>query len=414
MKNTNVPFFRPDIKDEEINEVVDALRSGWITTGPKVKTFEVQFAETVNARNAVAVNSCTAALHLAAEAIGLQAGEVVLVPTMTFAATAEIALYKNAVPLLVDCDYETGNLDLADARRKIAALRAGEFSGIAEADAKIAGIIPVHVGGYMMNIEELKSFAAEFGLWIIEDAAHSFPAAWRKDSESEWQFCGENTADVTCFSFYANKTITTGEGGMATTGNDLLAEKIRLLSLHGLSRDAWKRYSEKGNWDYRIIAPGYKYNLTDIAAAIGVHQLARAEEMRKQRARIAEIYNRRLKSVEEIRLPLDDENRLHSWHLYALRLDLSKLSVTRNEFIENMTAQGIGSSVHWRPLHLHPLYQEKFGWKADHFPAANRRWEELVSLPIFSAMRDEEVESVAATLENICRAYRNRLISQVV
>jgi dTDP-4-amino-4,6-dideoxygalactose transaminase len=407
----NVPFLRADLSEQEINEVVDTLRSGWLTTGPKVKMFEENFARAVNAKYSIAVNSCTAALHLAVEALGLRAGQAVLVPTMTFAATAEIVLYTKAIPILVDCDAETGNMDLADARRKIEDVRAGRLLEIAAPDVEIVGIIPVHVGGFMMDIEELKSFANEFDLWIVEDAAHAFPSAWRKNSKSRWQMCGENTAHVTCYSFYANKTITTGEGGMAVTDSPVLAERMRLMSLHGLSRDAWKRYTEKGSWDYRIVAPGYKYNLTDIAAAIGIHQLERAETMRRQREEVAQIYLRKLSRIEELQLPSDDENRLLSWHLFPLRLNLSKLSIKRNEFIERLRQSDIGCSVHWRPLHLHPYYCEKLGWCDGYLPFATELWERLISIPIFPSMSVKETGYVVRTVENLCMANSKRKLS---
>lgn len=401
----NVPFMRPEMGEEEIGEVIETLRSGWLTTGPKVKLFEQSFADAVHAPFAVAVNSCTAALHLAVEALGLQAGQAVLIPSMTFAATAEIVLYKKAIPVLVDCDSLTGNMDLEDARRKIQLLRSGDLSFVAEENVEIVGIIPVHVGGYMLDINKIKEFAEEFGLWIVEDAAHAFPAAWRSSESAEWQFCGENTADVTCYSFYANKTITTGEGGMAVTHNELLAERIRLMSLHGLSRDAWKRYTDKGTWDYQIVMPGYKYNLTDIAAAIGIHQINRAEKMRCQRSQIAEFYLRELHQLEGIELPPNDINRLHSWHLFPLRLNLENLSISRNEFIEELKKQGINCSVHWRPLHLHPLYAEQFGWRVHHLPAATHLWERLVSLPIFPGMTGAEAEYVVNTIVNLCSTH---------
>ncbi|MEP6902205.1 MAG: DegT/DnrJ/EryC1/StrS family aminotransferase [Actinomycetota bacterium] len=404
---------RPELGDEEINEVINTLRSGWLTTGPKVKLFERNFAEIVHAPFAVALNSCTAALHLAVEALGLQAGQAVLVPAMTFAATAEIVLYKNAIPILVDCDPVTGNMDLHDARCKVEALRSGNLSFIADKDVNVVGMIPVHVGGYMLDIDEIKQFAEEFGLWIVEDAAHAFPSAWRKNAESDWQFCGENTAAVTCYSFYANKTITTGEGGMVVTNNEILAERIRLMSLHGLSHDAWNRYSTKGAWDYHIITPGYKYNLTDIAAAIGIHQLARAEEMRQQRQQIAELYLREFAGLKEIELPPSDENRLHSWHLFPIRLCLENLSINRNQFIEELKRCGIGCSVHWRPLHLHPLYAKKFGWREHHLPNATRVWSQLVSLPIFPSMTASEINHVIQVVKNLCQAYSKINLSQV-
>ncbi len=409
----SVPFMRPELGDEEINEVLDTLRSGWLTTGSKVKTFEQNFAEAVRAPFAIALNSCTAALHLAVEALGLHEGQAVLVPAMTFAATAEIVLYKNAIPILVDCDPVTGNMDLDDARQKIKALRAGKLSFIADKETEVVGMIPVHVGGYMLDVDEIKAFADEFGLWIVEDAAHAFPSAWRKNSRSKWQMCGENTAVVTCYSFYANKTITTGEGGMAVTNNEIIAEKIRLMSLHGLSRDAWKRFTENGNWDYRIITPGYKYNLTDIAAAIGIHQLARAEEMRQQRERIAELYLSEFAGIRELELPPTDKNRLHSWHLFPIRLKLENLSIDRNEFIEELKRHGIGCSVHWRPLHLHPLYAKRYGWREKHLPNATKVWSQLVSLPIFPSMTGAEINQVINIVKNLCQAYSKTNLSLV-
>ncbi|MEZ5428753.1 MAG: DegT/DnrJ/EryC1/StrS family aminotransferase [Pyrinomonadaceae bacterium] len=411
--NIKVPFLRPELNEDEIEEVVKTLRSGWLTTGPKVKLFEENFAKAVNADYAVALNSCTAALHLAVEAVGLQAGQAVLVPTMTFAATAEILLYKNAIPILVDCDPETGNMDLLDARRKIEDVRAGRLPFDIDKDVEIVGIIPVHVGGFMLDVDEMKSFAEEFGLWVIEDAAHAFPSAWRKNPESPWQYCGEDTAKITCYSFYANKTITTGEGGMAVTNNQFLAEKIRLMSLHGLSRDAWKRYTDKGSWDYQIVAPGYKYNLTDIAAAIGIHQLARAEEMRQQRENVAEIYLEKMAKLDEIELPPVDENRIHSWHLFPIRLVQHKLSISRNDFIEELKKRDVGCSVHWRPLHLHPFYSSKYGWQAKHLPNATQLWSRIVSLPIFPAMTHGEIEHVVNTVKDICFTFSKRKYSLV-
>ena len=263
--------------------MVAALKSGWLTTGPRVRLFEERFARSVGARHAVAVNSCTAALHLAVEALGLSRGQGVLVPTMTFAATAEIVRYMDAVPILVDCDPETGNMDLDDAERKLTDLRQGRLPASIPRETRVVGIVPVHVGGLMLDPEAVRAFAGRHGLWIVEDAAHAFPAAWRRDAGGPWRRCGEETADVTCFSFYANKTITTGEGGMAVTADGGLAERMRLMSLHGLSQDAWNRYAGGGKWDYRIIAPGFKYNLTDLAAAIGLGQLERAEAMRARR-----------------------------------------------------------------------------------------------------------------------------------
>ncbi|MDT7604254.1 MAG: hypothetical protein QOF61_2251 [Acidobacteriota bacterium] len=411
--SVQVPFFRPQIGEPEIEEVVAALRSGWLTTGARVRRFEQEFAASVGARHAVAVNSCTAALHLAVEALRLRAGQAVLVPTMTFAATAEVVRYQGALPLLVDCDPLTTNMSLEDAERKLARLSEGwtpdgSSKKTSSDKLSIVGIMPVHVGGLMLDMGALKEFAARHGLWIVEDAAHAFPAAWRSDEGAAWQRCGEGTADVSCFSFYANKTITTGEGGMATTNDPQLAERMRLMSLHGLSHDAWERYSGGGSWDYRIIAPGYKYNLTDIAAAIGIHQLARAEEMRARREEIAHFYFDALADVEEVELPPTDANRVHAWHLFPIRLNLERLSIDRNAFVEELKQSGVGCSVHWRPLHLHPYYRETFGWTAEDFPVATAMWERLISLPIFPGMRDEELAHVVKTMKDICAQRRKK------
>jgi dTDP-4-amino-4,6-dideoxygalactose transaminase len=400
-----VPFQRPHLTEDEINEVVETLRSGWLTSGPKVKKFEQEFAAAVNAEYAVAVNSCTAALHLAVEALNLRAGQAVLVPTMTFAATAEILLYKNALPILVDCDPVTGNMDLGDAEEKLQRLKAGGFRFNNRQPVEAVGIIPVHVGGYMMNVGEIKDFAGRHGLWVIEDAAHSFPAAWRADAESDWEYCGAGTASVTCFSFYANKTITTGEGGMAVTDNKEIAEKIRLLSLHGLSSDAWNRFAVDDGWDYKIVMPGYKYNLTDIAAAIGLHQLNRAETMRREREAVAEHYLDSLAGVSEIELPPQSDDRRHSWHLFPIRLKLEELTIDRNGFLEKLRAAGVGCAVHWRPLHLHPLYADKFGWEAADFPVATRLWKRTLSLPIFSSMTVSEIKHVIETVKKLCANF---------
>lgn len=397
----SVPFFRPDIGEPEIAEVVSVLRSGWLTTGRRVREFESGVAAAVGARHAVAVNSATAALHLALEALGVSRGDGVLVPTLTFAATAEVVRYFDAVPILVDCEAATLNIDLADAERKHALASRGALPG--PTPQRIVGIIPVHVGGLMADVEGFRAFAQRHGLWIVEDAAHALPAAWRANADSEWIRCGENTAAVTCFSFYANKTITTGEGGMAVTADAALADRMRLMSLHGLSKDAWDRYSG-GNWDYRIVAPGFKYNLTDLAAAIGIHQLARADAMRAAREDRARRYQRLLADVAAVELPADSIHRIHAWHLFAIRLRLERLRIDRAGFIDALTQAAVGSSVHWRPLHLHPYYEQS-GWRAEDFPVSSSEWQRLISLPLFPTMTDAEQDYVVETIRTI--AERN-------
>lgn len=412
MSEIHVPFFRPDISECEIAEVVETLRSGWLTTGPKVRHFEQDFAAAVGAPHAVAVNSCTAALHLAVEALGVGPGQAVLVPTMTFAATAEVVRYQGAVPILVDCDPATLNMDLDDAVRKLHQLKSGQLLAVPQ-NLSVVGMMPTHVGGLMMSMNEIHSFARDNGLWTVEDAAHAFPAAWRRDVAAPWQRCGEGTAAVTCFSFYANKTITTGEGGMATTPDAHLANRMRLMSLHGLSQDAWRRYSG-GSWDYRILAPGFKYNLTDIAAAIGLQQLRRAEAMRRARETIAARYRSALADFEEIELPFEDSNRLNAWHLFPIRLRVEKLTIDRNAFMDELKGRGVGCSVHWRPLHLHPYYQETFGWQPNDLPVATKLWERLISLPIFPGMREEEIEYVIQTIQAACSSFARKSVVSVV
>jgi dTDP-4-amino-4,6-dideoxygalactose transaminase len=397
----NVPFFRPSIGDAEIDEVARCLRSGWLTTGPTTKRFETEFAAAVGGRHAVAVNSATAALHLAVEALGLTRGQAVLVPTMTFAATAEIIRYRDAVPVLVDCDPVTFNMDLVDAERKIELLARGALPVGRDAPSAVVGMIPVHVSGLMMDIDAVRAFAERHRLWVVEDAAHAFPAAWRPSPNKPWQRCGENTSAVSCYSFYANKTITTGEGGMAVTDDSELAERMRMMSLHGLSHDAWRRYSGGSSWDYRIVEAGYKYNLTDIASAIGVHQLARAEAMRVERQDVASGYLEQLADVDAIELPPVPENRIHAWHLFPIRLRLDRLSIDRNEFIVRLRAAGVGCSVHWRPLHLHPYYSDRFAWPADLFPVATPLWERLISLPLFCGMSRGERDHVVQVVRRL-------------
>lgn len=397
-----VPYFKPFLNEREIEEVVDTLRSGWLTSGPKVKRFEQEFAAAVRGKYGVGVNSCTAALHLAVEALGLKEGQGVLVPTMTFAATAEIVRYLGAVPILVDCDPHTTNMDMEDAARKISQLRNKKLPKTINPDLPLVGIIPVHIGGFMMDVDEYQGFADDNNLWVVEDAAHAFPSAWRRSNKEEWRYCGQGTSKVACFSFYANKTITTGEGGMAVTDDEELANRMKLMSLHGLSHDAWGRHTGSGNWDYKIVAPGFKYNLTDIAAALGLGQLERAEAMRQERERVASFFFETMSMVEQIELPSRDENRIHSWHLFPIKLNFDKLKIKREEFLVELKEAGIGYTVHWRPLHLHPYYKEVFGWHAEDFPNATHVWERLVSIPVFAGMTDEQMEYVSQTITKIC------------
>ncbi len=403
-----VPFFRFEYDEAALRGIEECLRSGWLTTGAKTKEFERLFVEQLHYSgelHAVAVNSCTAALHLALEAAGLRKGEIVIVPTMTFAATAEVVRYFDAFPVFVDTDPETLNLSTVHLEQVIRAIRANKkLPGVHAPYGPIRAIIPVHYGGQPCAMGEIRRLAANYGIDIIEDAAHAFPAGWI-DGERV-HFVGAGTSRVTCFSFYANKTITTGEGGMAVTAEPELAERMRIMSLHGMNRDAWKRFTASGSWDYQLVAPGFKYNLTDIAAAIGIAQLANAEEYRLNRQSISMRYNVGFRGVEGIELLHRDPGLLHSFHLYIIKLQLDKLRINRAEFIEQLKSRGVMCSVHWRPLHMHPYYVETFGYRREDFPMAASVWERIVSLPLFPSMTNEEQEYVIATVQEVCNEFK--------
>ena len=393
----SIPFYKPSLGEEEIAEVVDTLRKGWLTTGPKTKQFERDFSAYLNHKHSVAVNSATAALHLALEAIGLKAGDAVLVPTMTFTATAEVVRYFNAHPILVDCRPQDFNMDVADAERKLLAAQSrGE---------KVVAVMPVHYGGQVGDVAGVAKLAQRHDLIIIEDAAHCCPAFYRENEASAWQMVG-TSAHISCYSFYANKTITTGEGGMACTEREDYADRMRIMSLHGISRDAWKRFTAEGSWYYEVIAPGFKYNLSDIAASIGIHQLRRADELHQKRSHLAGLYGEFLKDVDELILPQVQPNRIHSWHLYPIRLKLDRLTTNRADFIVKLKESGIGTSVHWMPLHMHPYYREKFGYRPEDLPCAAAIYAEILSLPLWPDMSEGEVRHVCEQIKSIVSRQR--------
>ena len=388
----SIPFFKPSIGKPEIEEVVNCLQSGWLTTGPKTKQFEQEFANYLQRQHAVAVNSCTAALHLALEAVSLKAGQRVVVPTMTFAATAEVVRYFDAVPLFADCRKEDFNLDATSAARQIEiALSRGE---------EIAAIIPVHYGGQIGDVAGVTALSKKFNLHVIEDAAHCCPAFYRDDKKSPWKTVGTD-AEISCFSFYANKTITTGEGGMACTDSAEIADRMRIMSLHGISRDAWKRYTAEGSWYYEIIAPGFKYNLTDIASAIGVHQLHKADALHRRRSQWAKRYLELLGDVDELILPAVMADRIHSWHLFPIRLKLQQCGLDRAEVISELKKAGISTSVHWMPLHMHPYYRQQLGCEPSDYPNAAAIYPELITLPLYPDLNTEDVEYICGTLKDI-------------
>ncbi|GAC1635703.1 MAG: UDP-4-amino-4,6-dideoxy-N-acetyl-beta-L-altrosamine transaminase [Candidatus Acidiferrum sp.] len=380
-----IPFHRAMIGSEEVHAVTEVLESGWLTTGPRVKQFEAAFASCVGAQQAIAVGSCTAALHLALAAIDLREGDEVLLPTMTFASSGEVILYSGAKPVLVDCAPHSFHIDPKQIERHIT--------------PKTRAILPVHYSGYASELDSIVEVARRHNLKIIEDAAHSFPSSYKGAPIG-------THGDITCFSFYATKTITTGEGGMITTADSALADRMRILSLHGISRDAWKRYSAEGTWRYDIQDVGYKYNLTDLQAAIGLVQLEKRDHMRQLRIALAERYTRELNSFDAFLTPVVPEHVEHAWHLYVIQVDENILSISRDRVIEELKQRGIGTSVHFIPLHLHSLYQQRLGYREGMFPNAEARFAGSISLPLFPGMTSAEQTRVIVALKDIARQFR--------
>jgi perosamine synthetase len=372
-----IPFFRPEIGEAEIEGVADVLRSGWLTTGSVTGEFEARFAEYVGAGHAVAVNSCTAALHLALAAAGVGPGDEVILPTMTFAATAEVAVHLGARPVLVDS--EPGGLNLDPGR-------------VADAiGPRTRAVMPVHYAGQAAEMDPILELARDEDVVVVEDAAHSLPAAYRGRTVG-------SIGDYTCFSFYATKTLTTGEGGMVTTDDAEAAARIRSLSLHGLNRDAWDRYLG-GPWDYRVVAAGYKYNLPDTASAIGLAQLDRCEAMAEARARAAAAYRERLAGVDGVRPLRVLPDRRHAWHLFVVEVGVEGRTADRDEVIRRLAGDGIGTSVHFRPLHLHPYYRDSLSADPADYPVATAAFDRILSLPLFPSITEDQIDRVAAALE---------------
>lgn len=385
LRETFLPFHIPDIDQAEIDEVVSVLRSGWLTTGPKTRQFESEFASYVGAPHAVAVNSGTAALHLALDAIGLKEGDEVILPTLTFAATAEVVSYFKARPILVDCRADTLNIDPLAIKASIT--------------PKTRAIIPVHYGGQPCQMESILELARSQGIFVIEDAAHSLPASFNNRKVG-------TISDITCFSFYATKTLSTGEGGMATTSNAEYADKMRIASLHGISKDAWKRYTAQGSWYYEILRPGYKYNLTDVASAIGLVQLKKCDRMLEARKQIARRYDDAFKLISELSKPSVLPHVESALHLYVILLQLEKLRISRSQFIEELKKQNIGTSVHFIPLHLHPYYRNALEYKQGDFPNSEFAYDRMISLPIYSRMTTVDVDDVIAAVTRIIQHNR--------
>lgn len=372
-----IPFALPDIGDEEINEVVAAMRSGWLTTGPKTKQFEQDFTAFLggNGLESISVNSATAGLHLALEAIGLKEGDEVITTCYTFTATAEVVRYLGAEPIFCDIDPKTLNIDPNQIEAKIT--------------PRTKAIIPVHFAGLSCDMDAILSIAKKHNLRVIEDAAHALPTTFKKN------LCGTFASDVTVFSFYATKTIATGEGGMIVTRDPAIAKRCKLMRLHGIDRDAFDRYtSKKPAWYYEVVAPGFKYNLTDIASSMGIHQLKKAWRFQEQRAAMAARYDTAFAKLPVTTPPRAPAGDVHAWHLYVLHLEGIKRE-QRDDFIQKMASDfAVGCSVHFIPLHLHPYWRDRYKLRPEHFPQATACYEKAVSLPLYTKMTDAQTQRV--------------------
>ena len=382
MSESFMPFALPDIGEDEIAEVVDALRSGWITTGPKTKQFERDFAQWLGGGlEAIAVNSATAGLHLALEAIGIGPGDEVITTAYTFTASAEVIRYLGAHPVLVDIDPQTFNIDPGRIEAAIT--------------ARTKAIMPVHFAGLACDMDAILSIAKKHRLKVIEDAAHALPTRYHGS------LIGQLQSDVTVFSFYATKTITTGEGGMVVCKDAAIAKRCRIMRLHGISRDAFDRYTSKTpSWYYEIVAPGYKYNLSDIASAIGIHQLRKADQFQAARQAMAQRYNTELAALPVQLPPQAQAGDLHAWHLYVLRLQ-DDAPIRRDAFIQAMSDLGIGCSVHFIPLHLHPYWRDTYGLQPADFPESLQTYQRAVSLPIYTKMSPDDQTRVIGAVQKI-------------
>jgi dTDP-4-amino-4,6-dideoxygalactose transaminase len=413
MRSTFLPFAPPEIGEEEIAEVVDTLRSQWLTTGPKVRRFEADFAEFLGAPAALAVNSGTAALHVALAVLGIRRADRVITTPMTFCSSVHVIEHVGARPILVDVEPDTLNIDPALIRDAI--VRAETATGQsarngrrqASHPARVKAILPVHLYGHPCDMDAIHAIAREHDLAIVEDAAHALPARYHGDliGSAALGLHGSASKTLTAFSFYATKNITTAEGGMLT-GPPELVEEARIWSLHGMSCDAYRRYAAAGSWYYEVIRAGFKYNLTDLQAALGLQQLRKLPQFHARRQEIADRYDTVFSEVEEVETPITRPGMHHAWHLYVLRLNLDHLAIDRAQFIEELKARNIGASVHFIPIHHHPYYRAKYGYHADDFPVATREYRRIVSLPLSPRLTDRDVQDVIEAVLHIIQHHR--------
>lgn len=386
--HADIPFHRASIGQEEFEAVRAVLASGWLTTGRVAADFERQFAEYIGCKYALAVNSATAALQLALDAIGIKEGDEVLVPSYTFTATAEVATYFGARPVLCDSLPGAFNVDPADVEKRIT--------------ERTRAIIPVHIAGEACDLDAIHSIARRYQLHVIEDAAHALPASYRGRRIG-------TISELTAFSFYATKTMTTGEGGMIVTDREDYARRISIMRLHGISGDAWKRYSKEGSWYYEVEDAGYKLNLCDLLASLGTAQLAKCDDFAERRRTIQARYREAFSAFDELENPsLGEDPAGHAWHLFILRLRPGLLDLNRNQFVEQLKKRGIGTSVHFIPLHLHPFYQRAYGYRNGQLPNAEAAYSNCLSLPIFPGMTVSEQARVIEAVGEIVTEHRKR------
>jgi dTDP-4-amino-4,6-dideoxygalactose transaminase/lipopolysaccharide/colanic/teichoic acid biosynthesis glycosyltransferase len=395
MRKHFLPFSPPNIGEEEIVEVVDTLRSDWITSGPKTMRFEKEFASALNAPAALAVSSCTAALHLALVVQGVGPGDIVLTTPMTFCSGIHVIEQVGAWPILVDVEPDTLNLDPEKLEQTIRNLNGSK--------RRLKALIPVHLHGHPCEMDSLLEIARMHGLAVIEDAAHALPASYKGHTIGS-QPVTRGVPRLTCFSFYATKNMTTGEGGMLT-GSSEAVEEARAWSLHGMSRDAWKRNSREGSWFYEVDRPGFKYNTTDIQSSIGLHQLAKLSRFHARRAEIARRYDAAFSEIESLQVPARRGSVEHAWHLYAIRLHLDRMTISRNQFCEALAARNISSSVHFIPIHLHPYYRGKYGYRPGDFPVANGEYLRMLSLPLHPGMSDQDADDVIEAVVDVVEKH---------
>ena len=379
-----LPFSPPVVGEEEIQEVVATLRSPWITTGPKTKAFEQEFARFLGAPSALALNSCTAAMHVALATLEIGPGDEVITTPLTFAATANVIEHVGARPVFADVEPDTLNID---PERVAAAIT-----------PRTRALMPVHYTGHPVELDALESLAAAHELTVVEDAAHALPARYRGRAIGS----GNNPV---AFSFYATKNLTTAEGGALTASPEFL-DRARILALHGMSRDAWKRYEKGGSWRYEIVAPGFKYNLTDIAAAMGLWQLKKQEQFNARRIEVARAYTEAFGAEEALEPPVRRPYVDHAWHLYVLRLRPELLRIGRDQFVDELAARNIGTSVHFIPVHTHPFYRNKYGYAPQDFPVAFANFERLLSLPLHPGLSDQDVADVIEAVLDVVQTYR--------